>query len=517
MSICGVVQGVGFRPYVFRLAGSLGLAGYVTNLPWGVLIEAEGQEERLNEFILRLPKEKPPLARISSLEFSLLDPAGLETFRIEKSLEGGEIAPVVPPDIATCDECRIETLEPNERRHLYPFTNCTNCGPRLSIINALPYDRPNTTMDVFAMCEDCRREYESPADRRFHAQPIACPACGPHVELWTGDGKTLAERDSAMERAAELIKQGKILAVKGIGGFLLVVDATNEEAVVELRRRKKREEKPLALLLPSLEMTKKYCKVSLMEERLLTSPESPIVLLEKRDNTNIAGAVAPQNPYLGIMLPYSPLHMILSSGVQRPLVATSGNLTDEPICTENKEALQRLHGVADFLLVHTRPIARHVDDSIVRVALGKETIMRRARGYAPLPLRFSGKKIPRVMGVGAHLKNTVSLSLDDSIFVSQHIGDLETLEARDAFLQTISDFTRLFDYKAEAVACDMHPDYFSTVWARENGLSTVPVQHHHAHVASCMMENELDGRVLGVAWDGTGYGTDGTVWGGDFL
>ena len=516
VSIRGVVQGVGFRPFVFRLATLLGLRGYVTNLPWGVLIEAEGEEERLNEFILRLPREKPPLARISSLEFSFLDPLGLETFSIAKSIEGGEIFPVVPPDIATCDECLKETLNPQERRHLYPFTNCTNCGPRLSIINALPYDRPNTTMKVFEMCDDCRAEYESPEDRRFHAQPIACPVCGPHVELWAQDGKVLAEKDDAVMRAAGLLLQGKILAVKGLGGFLLVADARNEKTVLELRRRKRREEKPFALMFPSLEMTKKYCEVSPMEERLLASPESPVVLLRKRGDTDVAGAVAPENPYLGVMLPYSPLHLVLSSRAQIPLIATSGNLTDEPICTENGEALRRLRDIADGFLVHTRPIARYVDDSVTRVVLGREMVIRRARGYAPLPIRHS-KELPRVMGVGGHQKNTVALSLGNSVFVSQHIGDLETVEAQDAFLQTISDFTRLFGYKAEAVACDLHPDYFSTVWACKNGLPVIPVQHHHAHIASCMMENELDGRVLGVAWDGTGYGTDGTVWGGEFL
>lgn len=518
VSIGGVVQGVGFRPFVFRLANSLGLRGYVTNLPWGVLIEAEGWEKELNEFILRLSRERPPLARISNLEFSFLDPLGVDTdtFRIEKSIDGGETSPVIPPDIATCKDCLKETLEPKERRYLYPFTNCTNCGPRLSIINALPYDRPNTTMKVFEMCDACRREYETPEDRRFHAQPIACPVCGPHVELWAQNGKILAEKGDAMERATELILQGKILAVKGLGGFLLVADARNEKTVIELRKRKRREEKPFALLFPSLEMTREYCKTSPMEDRLLASPESPIVLLRKRGRADIAEAVAPANPYLGVMLPYSPLHLILSSKVQKPLIATSGNLTDEPICTENKEAQHRLRDIADFFLIHTRPIARYTDDSVTRVVLGREMIMRRARGYAPLPIRHS-RKIPRVMGVGAHLKNTIALSLGQSIFISQHIGDLETLEAQEAFLQTISDFTRLFDYRAEAVACDLHPDYFSTAWAHRNGSQVIRVQHHHAHIASCMMENELDDKVLGVAWDGTGYGTDGTVWGGEFL
>ncbi len=523
VSVSGVVQGVGFRPFIYRLASSLGLAGYVMNLPWGVLIEAEGEEGRLDELILRIPREKPPLASISSLEFSFLDPSpiGLETFTIAKSAAEGELSPVVPPDISTCEECRAETLQPGARRHLYPFTNCTNCGPRLTIINALPYDRPDTTMKGFEMCDACRGEYESPGDRRFHAQPIACPDCGPHVELWDCDGKRLADKGDAMAMAAERILRGEILAVKGLGGFLLVADATDEKTVAELRKRKRREEKPLAVLFPSLDVTGKYCEVSPMEERLLTSPESPIVLLKKRRDKTLPGvlaeAVAPGNPYLGAMLPYSPLHLILSEKTGTPLIATSGNLTDEPICIDNSEAVQRLSGIADFFLVHTRPIARYVDDSVARVILGREMVVRRARGYAPLPIRHSAKKMPRVMGVGGHLKNNIALSLGRDVFISQHIGDLETLEARDAFLQAIADLTRLFDYRAEVVACDMHPDYFSTVWARKNGAPVIPVQHHHAHIASCMMENELDGRVLGVAWDGTGYGADGTVWGGEFL
>ncbi len=523
VSVSGVVQGVGFRPFIYRLASSLGLAGYVMNLPWGVLIEAEGEEGRLDELILRIPREKPPLASISSLEFSFLDPSpiGLETFTIAKSAAEGELSPVVPPDISTCEECRAETLQPGARRHLYPFTNCTNCGPRLTIINALPYDRPDTTMKGFEMCDACRGEYESPGDRRFHAQPIACPDCGPHVELWDCDGKRLADKGDAMAMAAERILRGEILAVKGLGGFLLVADASNEKTVAELRKRKRREEKPLAVLFPSLDVTRRYCEVSPMEERLLTSPESPIVLLKKRCDKTLPGvpaeAVAPGNPYLGAMLPYSPLHLILSEKTGIPLIATSGNLTDEPICIDNSEAVRRLSGIADFFLVHTRPIARYVDDSVARVILGREMVVRRARGYAPLPIRHSAEKMPRVMGVGGHLKNNIALSLGRDVFVSQHIGDLETLEARDAFLQAIADLTRLFDYRAEVVACDMHPDYFSTVWARKNGAPVIPVQHHHAHIASCMMENELDGRVLGVAWDGTGYGADGTVWGGEFM
>jgi hydrogenase maturation protein HypF len=516
VSIKGVVQGVGFRPFVFRLANSLGLTGYVTNLPWGVLIEAEGEGTRLEEFILRLKKERPPLARISSLEFSILDPSGFNTFQIEKSLNDGEISPVIPPDIATCQECLKETQNPKEKRYLYPFTNCTNCGPRLSIIDALPYDRGNTAMKGFEMCTSCRKEYNDPQDRRFHAQPIACPRCGPHVELRTSGGELISEKDAALDRAAEFIKGGEILALKGLGGFLILADARKDRVVRELRRRKRREEKPFALLFPSLEVVREYCNLSPLEEGLLTSAESPIVLLNKRPDTDIAEGVAPSNPYLGVMLPYTPLHAILSSRAGAPLVATSGNLTDEPICTRNEEAMERLKDVADLFLLHTRPITRHVDDSVTRVVMGKEMIMRRARGYAPLPIRCS-RELPRVLGVGGHLKNTIGMSLGKDVFLSQHIGDLETLEAQEAFLQTVRDFTRLLDYRPQAVSCDLHPDYFSTVWAMGSGFPIIKVQHHHAHIASCMMENELEGQVLGVAWDGTGYGMDGTIWGGEFL
>lgn len=517
ISISGVVQGVGFRPFVFRLAHSLGLTGYVTNLPWGVLIEAEGEEEKLNGFILRLPCESPPHISISNLEFTFLDPIGFDKFRIEKSINAGEVFPVIPPDIATCRECREEISKPTERRHLYPFTNCTNCGPRLSIINALPYDRANTTMEIFHMCNACRREHDSREDRRFHAQPIACHDCGPHIELLTRDGKVLAEKNEAMDRAADLILDGKIVAIKGIGGFLLVVDARDERTVIELRKRKRRPEKPFAILFPSLEMVREYCELSFMEERLITSPQSPIVLLRKKRNIDIADACAPRNPYIGAMLPYSPLHIILSSKVKIPLIATSGNLVDEPICIENKDAIHRLASIADFFLTHNRSIARYVDDSIAMVAIGKEMMIRRARGYAPVSISHS-KELPKVIGVGAHLKNTIAFSIGKGIFISQHIGDIETLEAREAFLQTISDLTKLFNYKAEAVACDLHPDYFSTTWARHrNTLPVIHVQHHHSHIASCMMENGLDGQVFGVAWDGTGYGTDGTVWGGEFI
>lgn len=526
----GAVQGVGFRPFIYRLATHLGLNGWVLNSSGGLFIEVEGTEENLNSFLLRLDIEKPPRAVIRSLEFSFLDPVGFSGFEIRKSEETGEKTVAILPDIAVCHECREEASDSLDRRFLYPFTNCTNCGPRFTIIEALPYDRPNTTMKGFRMCPDCQREYEEPMDRRFHAQPIACPLCGPALELWTQKREIVAEGQSALLKAVRAVKEGKILALKGLGGFHLIVDAGNERAIARLRERKRREEKPFALMFSSLDEVKKCCEVSPLEERLLLSPEAPVVLLKKRDSglgvrdsarePRVADNVAPDNPYLGVMLPYTPLHHILIQELGFPIVATSGNLTDEPIVTDEKEALTRLEGIADTFLVHNRPIVRHTDDSIARITLGRELILRRARGYAPLPIRCRGgvtPSLPKILAVGAHLKNTVAISLKDQVFISQHIGDLETEEAHGAFRRTIEDFKKLYDFEPEAVACDMHPDYLSTKYARSLRLPTIEVQHHHAHVAACMAENELEGTVLGISWDGTGYGTDGTIWGGEFL
>ncbi|MCS6862116.1 MAG: carbamoyltransferase HypF, partial [Abditibacteriales bacterium] len=389
VTIRGAVQGVGFRPFVYRLATGLGLVGWVNNSSQGVFIEVEGRRPLLEQFLLRLEREKPPRAFIQSLESSFLDPVGFTTFEIHHSDASGEKTALVLPDIATCADCLREIFDPHDRRYLYPFTNCTNCGPRFSIIEALPYDRPNTTMKKFVMCAECQREYDDPLDRRFHAQPNACPACGPHLELWDEVGNVLATHHDALLQAAEAIWEGRVVAVKGLGGFHLVVDARNEPAVVRLRQRKHREEKPLALMYPTMEAVKEDCEVSELEERLLLSPESPIVLLQRQGRQGrIAPAVAPCNPYLGVMLPYTPLHHILMRELGFPIVATSGNLSDEPMCTDEREALKRLRGIADVLLVHNRPIVRHVDDSVARIMAGRELVMRRARGYAPLPVRL---------------------------------------------------------------------------------------------------------------------------------
>ncbi|MFN0123188.1 MAG: carbamoyltransferase HypF [Blastocatellia bacterium] len=519
----GAVQGVGFRPFIYRLAAELRLTGWVGNCTHGVIIEVEGNRGRLESFLLRLEKEKPPRSFIQSLESSFLEAKGFTRFEIRASDDVGEKTAIVLPDIATCPDCWCEIFDSNNRRYLYPFTNCTNCGPRFSIMEALPYDRANTAMRNFVMCGECQAEYENPFDRRFHAQPNACPRCGPHLELWDRDGTTLSSHHQALLAAANAMRAGKIVAVKGLGGFHLLVDARNDEAVQALRQRRQRAEKPFALMYPLPEQIRADCEVSEIEARLLLSPEAPIVLLRRNQNNSaIAPSIAPGTPYLGVMLPYTPLHHLLMFQLGFPVVATSGNFSDEPICTDEREALERLSGIADLFLVHNRPITRHVDDSIVRVMLGRELMLRRARGYAPLPIEVrtqsstSGSRAT-TLAVGAHLKNTIALSAGAGVFVSQHLGDLATPQAIDAFQQVIASFTALYAAQPAIVACDAHPDYRATRFAQESGLPTVIVQHHYAHILSCMAENEIEGSVLGIAWDGTGYGLDGTIWGGEFL
>jgi hydrogenase maturation protein HypF len=519
LMVRGVVQGVGFRPFVFRLATELRLNGWVGNTAEGVVIEIEGAASAVRDFRKRFEREKPFLARILSLEAIELDAKGYPDFQIRESVPGRKTA-LILPDIATCPACLQEINDPANRRFRYPFTNCTHCGPRYSIFESLPYDRANTTMKGFKMCAACQVEYENPRDRRFHAQPNACPTCGPQLELWQRDGTITARGHEALKSAAAAIRDGRIVAVKGVGGFQLMVDARNQDAVTELRRRKHREEKPLALMCPTLQLVQALCEVSEAEQNLLSSTECPIVLLRRRrsgqNDHQIALAVAPGNPNLGVMLPYSPLHHLLMAELGFPVVATSGNLSDEPICVNEQEAITRLSGIADSLLVHNRPIARPVDDSVVRIVADRELVLRRARGYAPLPVRFPRPLLP-ALAVGAHLKNTVATSVDQDVYVSQHIGDLETLEATRAFERAVEDLQRLHDLRPAHVAADAHPDYRSTIFARRSGLPVTLVQHHYAHVLSCMAENELEPPVLGIAWDGTGYGLDGTIWGGEFL
>lgn len=518
LAVRGAVQGVGFRPFVYQLAHTLGLAGWVLNAPDGVFVEVEGTRGQLEEFRRRLVSERPPHALVLSVEATWLDPTPYETFEIRESEAEGEPTALVPPDLATCDACQRELFDPQDRRFRYPFTNCTHCGPRFSIIDALPYDRGRTSMRGFVMCPACEHEYHDPGDRRFHAQPNACPVCGPRVAWWSGRGEVVAERDQAICAAVEALRSGWIVAVKGLGGFHLMVDARQDAAVRRLRVRKHREEKPFALMYPSIGDVGRDCAVSATEAALLASAEAPIVLLD-RSNTGrsgIAESVAPGNPTLGVMLPYTPLHHLIASDFGAPVVATSGNVADEPICTDEREAVARLSRIADAFLVHDRPIVRHVDDSIARVALGREMILRRARGFAPLPVRL-GADAPKLVAVGAHLKNTIAVTSGRNVFISQHIGDLDSPQALGAFERVMRSVGGLFHVAPEAVVADMHPDYASTRYARQMNLPVFTVQHHLAHVAACLAENDVSGPALGVSWDGTGYGPDGTVWGGEFL
>ncbi len=503
IALRGAVQGVGFRPFVYRLATEMALTGWVLNSSAGLVVEVEGPADQLNRFEQRLEQERPKASVVTVRESAWLAAEGATRFEILASdHDSGKTVNVVP-DLATCTDCREELFDPENRRFEYPFTNCTNCGPRYTIVVDIPYDRPNTTMRGFALCPACREEYENPANRRFHAQPNACSVCGPQL-------------DGTIEDAVEALRQGEIVALKGIGGFQLLADARNADAVARLRQRKHREEKPFAVMMPSLEVARSYCEISAAEVQLLESQAAPIVLLQPKCQTDIAANVAHCSPYLGVMLPYSPLRHLLMEDCRFPLIATSGNRSDEPIAIDNDEATARLKDIADHFLMHNRPIVRACDDSVVRLTRGRAGILRRARGYAPLGIHVR-HNLPPVLAVGGHLKNTVAIGVGQDVFLSQHIGDLETVEARGAFEKAIADLCRLYSFKPEVVACDLHPDYASTHWAERSGLPLIRVQHHQAHVAACAAENNMQGEYLGVSWDGTGYGLDGAIWGGEFF
>jgi len=520
----GIVQGVGFRPFVYSLAVRESLKGRVLNTSDGVLIDVEGEHESIERLLAAVEAHPPRLSQIESISCeTVLALAHHPDFRIVESNNDGEKFVPVSPDVATCADCVAELFDPRDRRYRYPFINCTNCGPRFTIIEDVPYDRDRTTMREFEMCEACRSEYENPLDRRFHAEPIACSACGPRLFLTdeSGDGVVLARprANEIVERARRLLSDGKIIAVKGIGGFHLACDALNEGAVESLRRRKHREDRPFALMANSVEMVSEYCFVSEVERGLLTSECRPIVLLEKRPDITLPEAVAPSVSTLGFMLPYAPLHHLLLDGLARPLVFTSGNVSDEPICYENGDAITRLNGLADYFLLHDRRIHIRADDSVTRYALGSETVLRRSRGYAPAPLRVSPKFERQILACGAELKNTFCLARDNYAFISHHVGDLENLETLRSFEQGIEHFKRLFRLHPEVVAYDLHPEYLSTKYALalDEELIRVGVQHHHAHVASCMADNRIDGEVIGVAMDGLGFGEDRRMWGGEFF
>lgn len=525
LTLTGAVQGVGFRPFVYRLAIEFQLKGWVKNSSSGVTIEVEGDRPILERFVQRLQSENPPPSFIQTLESVWLEPVGYQQFDIQTSTRGESTkSAIVLPDLATCADCLAEIFDPHNRRYRYPFTNCTHCGPRYSIIEGLPYDRHRTTMREFRMCPACQSEYDNPGDRRFHAQPNACPVCGPHLALWETTGNVAATGDRALREAANALRSGKIIAVKGLGGFHLIVDARNPDAVTRLRQRKRRPDKPLAVMYPSIECMRQDCWVSELEAGWLRSPQAPIVLLRRLPDSgnspvvadSLAPAVAPGNPYLGVMLPYTPLHHLLLAELGFAVVATSGNLSDEPICIDEAEAVQRLGTIADGFLVHDRPIARSVDDSVVRMMGDGQMVLRRSRGYAPLPIPIPDLTSP-ILAVGGHLKNTIAIALEGQAFVSQHIGDLATPQAYAAFQTTIDRLSSIYNFIPEAIACDAHPDYRSTQFAQQQKCPVFPVQHHYAHVLACMAEHRLTPPVLGVAWDGTGYGLDGTIWGGEFL
>ncbi|HJW71812.1 MAG TPA: carbamoyltransferase HypF [Geothrix sp.] len=523
IEVQGVVQGVGFRPTVYRLALERGLTGTVWNHARGVTIEAQGAQGALATLLRALREEIPLPARVTDLTTTHLpEVAGEAGFQIRASDEGGVIRPVVPPDLAVCAACAEEMDAPGERRHRYPFTNCTYCGPRYSIIGGLPYDRPRTAMRGFPLCPDCAREYTDPLDRRFHAQPIACPTCGPRLRLLQPDGTKLMEAEAALQGAAAALREGQILALKGLGGYQLLVDATSPEAVRRLRDRKRREEKPFAVMFPTREALAAACAVSEDEWRALAAPEAPILLLRRRPGSQVVPGVAPGNPRLGAFLPYTPLHRLLLAAADRPLVCTSGNLSDEPMAFEDDEALRRLGSLADLFLAHDRPILRPVDDSVLRVDGDGPTLLRRARGFAPLAVPLPGlEEAPAILAFGAHQKATVALLHRGQLVMSQHLGDLTSLEGAELLERTVENLLAFFEVRPQRLACDLHPDYASTRLAErlaaEWKLPLIRVQHHHAHGAACAAEQGLQGPVLALAWDGTGLGSDGTLWGGEAL
>jgi hydrogenase maturation protein HypF len=532
IDVSGIVQGVGFRPYVYRLATGRQLRGTIRNTSAGVTIEIQGPAETVQDFVEHLRAEAPPLARITSLtvhdvpcvvaQIGAVPIGDDQDFRIVHSHEGEEVRTLISPDVAICPDCQREMFDRNDRRYRYPFINCTNCGPRFTIIRDIPYDRPSTSMAMFPMCPACLAEYENPLDRRFHAQPNACWECGPRVELWDKSGKRIECRDPIVEAVSGL-HAGLVVAVKGLGGFHLAVDATNPAAVALLRRRKRRVEKPFAVMVPDLEAAEEICELDAAARTVLQSIQRPIVLLRKalipkKTPSMIPGEVAPFNRYLGIFLPYTPLHyLLLAEGGFKALVMTSGNLREEPIAIDNREAIHRLNGLADYFLVHNRDILLRCDDSVVRVAGGITRQLRRSRGFVPVPV-FLKDEQTSVLAVGGELKNTICLTKGKHAFLSQHVGDLENVESYSFFHEAVQHLERILEIRPEIIAYDLHPDYFSTKWAlQQRGAKLVGVQHHHAHIASCMAENHLEGRVIGFALDGTGYGTDGKIWGGEAL
>jgi hydrogenase maturation protein HypF len=519
ITVSGIVQGVGFRPFVHGLASKLHLQGFVKNSAGSVLIEVEGDTRDLDAFLDALTNRPPPLARIDRLHWSTLAPRGDPAFRIEPSEPADSASIFISPDIATCDDCLAELFDPRDRRYRYPFLNCTNCGPRLTIITGSPYDRERTTMAPFTMCPPCRAEYDDPHNRRFHAQPTACPACGPQLTLLDRSGRPVPANDP-IAHLAQALHTGSIAAIKGLGGYHLACSAHDDRAVAELRSRKRRYEKPFAVMVADLAAAAALCEIAPEEAEMLASRSRPIVLLRPKPGNRIADEVAPSNPVLGVMLPYTPLHhLLLREILGTPLVMTSGNQSDEPIAFDDRDALARLGSIADFFLSHNRPIHIRCDDSVTRIVAGAELPLRRSRGHAPEPIRMPVEcKVP-TLATGGQMKATFALARDHNAFLSHHIGDLDYYEAARSHAEAIRHYEQLFDCHAEYLVHDLHPDYLSTLYVRNHaaGRPTLAVQHHHAHMTSCMSDNMLNEPVIGVTFDGTGYGTDGTIWGGEFL
>ncbi|MEA2703344.1 MAG: hydrogenase maturation protein HypF [Actinomycetota bacterium] len=520
LRVTGTVQGVGFRPFVYRIAVELGLRGSVANDSRGVIIDVEAPVAALDRFEARLVAELPPLAEIESLTVRTVDePLGATTFTIVDSRVEGAPAVAVSVDVATCADCTRELLDPADRRFGYPFVNCTNCGPRYTIITSIPYDRPSTTMAGFVLCDECRAEYTDPANRRFHAEPVCCPVCGPQLSLLSAEGDLVAKADDALDQTVALLAAGKVLAIKGLGGYHLAVDAGDPEAVAELRRRKARDDKPFAVMVRDIDEAQRVADVSPAAQAPLESPRRPIVLVPRRDDSGLAPRIAPRLPELGLMLPYTPLHTLLLHRFGGPLVMTSGNLSDEPIAHDDADALARLGPMVDAILTHDRPIHIRCDDSVVRARPAGRPVqmLRRSRGYAPAPIALVLPTRHQVLAVGAELKNTVTVVKGTNLIASHHIGDLEHLAAYRSFLQAVDHLCHLTGVVPEVVAHDLHPEYLSSKFAADLDLPALGVQHHHAHVASCLAEHRRDDRVLGIAFDGTGMGTDGVIWGGEFL
>ena len=522
LEITGVVQGVGFRPFVYQLAQRYDLKGFVENNSIGVTLEVEGNTHAIESFMKDLQSELPPLAHIDTIESREAPYVGYSDFQILQSKTQKQKSALVSPDMAICENCLQEMHDPTNRRYQYPFINCTDCGPRYSIIETVPYDRPNTSMHFFEMCKACHDEYMDPFDRRFHAQPISCPDCGPILRLLDTENMIVAKDNNAVALAVDAIMNGSIIAVKGLGGFHLICDATNSEAVVELRKRKQRPLKPFAVMFPDMKMIRASAQVSSDEEALITSKEKPIVIVQKCLNTSISESVAPKINRIGVFLPYTPIHHLLLKELAVPLVATSANRSDEPIIRNSSELIEKLTNVVDLVLDHDRDIINANDDSVVQMAGDQKITLRMARGYAPKSIKLPFKSKKKILAIGANQKNSIALIFEDTLIISPYIGDLNSLEAFEYFERTVESFKRFYDFEPDVIVCDKHPEYMTTKWAKEfksmhQDIGVIEVQHHYAHLLAGMAEFNLDTKVIGFAFDGTGYGDDGSIWGGEVM